>query len=59
MEQQVYQKKIKAVHGDQFGHGGIQRTINLLTQKKQHWRGMRKDVRNLSKDAHAVKSLTE
>ena len=45
MEQQVYQK-IKAVHGDQFGHGGIQRTINLLTQKKQHWRGMRKDVRD-------------
>ena len=45
MEQQVYQK-IKAVHGDKFGHGGIQRTINLLTQKKQHWRGMRKDVRN-------------
>ena len=46
MEQQVYQKKIKAVHGDQFGHGGIQRTINLLTQKKQHWRGMRKHVRD-------------
>ena len=44
MEQQ--NKKIKAVHGDQLGHGGIQRTINLLTQKKQHWRGMRKHVRD-------------
>ena len=26
--------------------GGIQRAINLLTQKKQHWRGMRKDIRS-------------
>ena len=45
MNPNVYQK-IKAVHGDAFGHGGIQRTINLLAQKKQTWRGMRKDVRN-------------
>ena len=45
MDQRKYEK-IKAVHGDKFGHGGIQRTMNLLCQKRQTWRGMRKDVRN-------------
>jgi hypothetical protein len=45
LDPKIYQK-IKDVHGDKFGHGGVQRTVNLLTQKKQTWRGMRKDVRN-------------
>ena len=36
--------KIKKVHNGREGHGGVQRTINLLRRLKINWPSMRKDV---------------
>ena len=39
----IYQK-ILAVHNGVLGHGGVQRTLDLLLRKKETWKGMRKHV---------------
>ena len=41
----IIYNKIKRAHGDLNGHGGIQRTIDILTKKlNMLWKGMRNDV---------------
>ena len=37
-------QKIKLTHNSMIGHGGIQRTIDILKQKHEKWKGMRDDV---------------
>ncbi len=44
MERETH-KKIQSAHGGPQGHGGVQRTLNLLAQQKLNWKGMRGDVK--------------
>ena len=59
LKQHIYQK-IKSVHPGEkgiFGHGGVQRTLDLLLRKQDRWKGMRNDVNTFIKNCPCCQKM--
>ncbi len=51
--------QIEAVHGGKLGHGGVQRTLNLLEKQNKSWKGMRKNVTSFIKRCPCCQKMSQ